>query len=75
MLAYPAASCGDRGRIPSGCAILFGSYITGKPRCAEQGFNAHAIVFNYFFIDYKDKTDNGKRKKDGCCISWPLSYS
>jgi len=45
MLAYPAASCGDRGRIPSGCAIMSGPYITGKPRCAESGFNARAIVF------------------------------
>jgi hypothetical protein len=54
---------------------MFSSYIAGKPREAVKGFNAHAIVFNYFFIDYKDKTDKGKRKKDGCCISWPLSYS
>jgi hypothetical protein len=22
----------DRGRIPSGCAIIFGSFLTGKPR-------------------------------------------
>jgi len=46
MLAYPAASCGDRGRIPSGCAIMFSSYIAGKPREAVLGFNARAIVFN-----------------------------
>jgi hypothetical protein len=42
---------------------MFSSYIAGKPREAVKGFNAHAIVFNYFFIDYKDKTDKGKRKK------------
>jgi hypothetical protein len=42
----PAASCGDRGRIPPGCATMFGSFLTGKPREAAQGFNARAIVFN-----------------------------
>jgi hypothetical protein len=26
------------------------NYLTGKPRCAEQGFNARAIVFNNGFI-------------------------
>jgi|WetSurMetagenome_2_1015567.scaffolds.fasta_scaffold40235_1 hypothetical protein len=36
MLAYPAASCGDRGRIPPGCAIMFGSFLTGKPREAAK---------------------------------------
>jgi|GEM_PF-3357842 len=45
VLAYPAASCGDRGRIPSGCAIMSGSFLAGKPRETASGFNARAIVF------------------------------
>jgi hypothetical protein len=27
----------DRGRIPSGCATLSGSFLTGPPREADQG--------------------------------------
>jgi len=46
MLTYPEASYGDRGRIPPGCAIMSGSFLTGKPREAVSGFNARAIVFN-----------------------------
>jgi len=28
---------------------MSGSFITGKPRCAEQGFNARTIVFRIAF--------------------------
>jgi hypothetical protein len=28
---------GDRGRIPSGCAAMPGSFLTGPPREANQG--------------------------------------
>jgi hypothetical protein len=33
----PPLPKGDRGRIPSGCATMSGSYLTGTPRNADQG--------------------------------------
>src|SRR5512137_2489230 len=34
---HPPLQKGDRGRIPSGCAAMSGSFLTGPPRYADQG--------------------------------------
>ncbi len=53
MLAYPAATfgwltsgaAGTGGASRQGAQSCLVNYLTGKPRCAESGFNARAIVF------------------------------
>ena len=65
MLAYPAGSCGDRGRIPSGGAIMSGSFLAGKPRCAESGFNAREIVFKKRASFRGDRIAPGRRVAKG----------
>jgi len=57
MLAYPAATfdwltsgaAGTGGASRQGAQSCLVNYLTGKPRCAESGFNARAIVFNRVF--------------------------